>query len=108
MQELPDVLACMVSGAVEEDDRVLSPIGPLLVQGQDQVPKEHQHHILVSVSLGQGEVDPALYVQGSDQRQPRRHRLLGHCGRRANQAPNLSDVAGRVDPALIDVEDDFA
>ena len=31
VQELPDVLACMVSGAVEEDDRVLSPIGPLLV-----------------------------------------------------------------------------
>ena len=62
MQELPNVLDYMVSCTVVKDDRILSPIGSSLVQRQYQAPWEHQHQILISVSLCQGEIYPTLYV----------------------------------------------
>ena len=72
------VLAGVVPGAIEENDRVLPPAGPLNIQLQDQMPQEDKHHMLIGVGLCQGKVDTALRIQGGYQREPRRHRSLSH------------------------------
>jgi hypothetical protein len=70
----------------------------------DKVYQEDQHHVLVSVCLGQGIVEAALRVQCCDQGDSITDGLCIHSGWRLGRAPYHAGEVGGVDPRLIDVQ----
>ena len=56
----------VVRSVVDDDDRVVSPVGPLRVQFQSELLEESGHHPAVRVGLGEGQVDGPSGVDPAD------------------------------------------
>ena len=94
----------MVPRAVEEEDRLLLPIGIFSIELHHQVPHEDEHHVAVGVGVRQREVDSAVGVERSNQRQPRIHGSLNHRSGSIARAPHLPREVRLVQPRFVDVD----
>ena len=61
----------MIRCIIEDNDSVLLPVLPFLLQLLIQVSEEHVHHLAVGVGLSEGEVDISKSVNSNDHRDTR-------------------------------------
>ena len=102
-----EVLRLVVLGAVHDDDCVLPPLRPLLVQPKRQGPEEELHHLGVRVSLRQGGIYVPVGVEPEDHSYPRRNLELGDGIGGARDLPLHPPEVTHSKPGLVDIEEDL-
>ena len=102
-----EVLRLVVLGAVHDDDCVLPPLWPLLVQPKCQGPEEELHHLGVRVSLCQGGIYVPVGVESQYHRHPRRNLELGDGIGGARDLPFHPPEIAHSKPSLVDIKEDL-
>ena len=107
--ELLEQLECghpgVVRSIVEEQNRVLPPVRPLLVQRPGQAVEEELHGLCIGVLLNEAEVDPPGCVQAEDHGDPGLQRQLWHRVGRMLWPPLHPPEVTHPEPGLVNVDD---